>query len=108
MPDRPQYRLAHLAQKRLKCRITSKIRSQDNRVNKITHNFCEFTLSSTKCGRSYQDVLLTCIAVKQYQKSCQQRHVKGGFLSLRQPLEPLCQFLCQPEAMRSSLIGLHW
>src|SRR5919202_5929304 len=104
MRDRPQYRLAHLAQKRLKRRIASKIRSQDNRVNKVTHNFCKFTLSPTKCRGAYQNVLLTCIAVKQYLKSCQERHVKGGFLSLRQPLEPLRQFLCQPEAMRSSLI----
>ena len=84
-----QRRLPHSTQNLSKSGIARKVCAQNQIVNKKPYQPLGLHPTATRNRRAHHDVVLTCVAVKQYLEGRQQGHEQGHSL-------PTAQFLERP------------
>src|SRR5262245_27833896 len=107
MHNRGQHRLTNLLQDLLEGEISAEVPSHDYRVDEITHDAGKFSPAPARGRRTYQDVFLTRVAVKQHLKSRQHHHVNRHALRPGQRRQLLGQVVGKLEEMGGSAMTVH-
>src|SRR5215217_1510658 len=100
-------RLSYLTNQLIKSWIVRKVRAQHQCIDEKPNQ--SFDLGPVAIGnrRTYQNVFLVTVAVKQHVESGQQNHIERGIRLMAQLLELLHEFAWKHEGSDLATIGLH-